>query len=84
MQLYHFMQAAVYVICNLEVVRYSNSGPAIALHNMETSVGEYSSNCNLVKVRYWECPLIESPLYKTQVFKPKSENAPANNYQFEV
>ena len=30
---------------------------------MEISVGTYSSVRYLVEVRYWECPLIESPLY---------------------
>ena len=30
---------------------------------MEISVGTYSSVRYLVVVHYWECPLIESPLY---------------------
>ena len=30
---------------------------------MEISVGTHSSVRYLVEVRYWECPLIESPLY---------------------
>ena len=31
---------------------------------METSVGTYGSVRYTVDVRYWECPLMESPLYK--------------------
>ena len=34
---------------------------------MEISVGTYSSVRYLVEVRYWECPLIESPLYLLQL-----------------
>ena len=30
---------------------------------METSVGTYGSVRYTVDVRYWECPLVESPLY---------------------
>ena len=30
---------------------------------MEISVGTHSSVRYLVEVHYWECPLIESPLY---------------------
>ena len=33
------------------------------IKHMEISVGTYSSVRYLVEVRYWECPLIESPLY---------------------
>ena len=56
------MQAAVSVIQNSEVVRYSGAATVLNII-MEISVGTYSSVRYLVEVRYWECPLIESPLY---------------------
>ena len=57
------MQAAVSVIRNSEVVRYSGAATVLNII-MEISVGTHSSVRYLVEVRYWECPLIESPLYK--------------------
>ena len=62
MQVYDLVQAAVSIVQNLEVVRYS--GAAIALHIWRFQlVHVYSSVRYLVEVRYSECPLIESPLY---------------------
>ena len=55
------MQAAVSVIRNSEVVRYS--GAANVLYIYEISVGTYGSVRYSVEVRYSECPLIETPLY---------------------
>ena len=60
----HFVpeQAAASIVRNSEVVRYS--GAAIVLYIiMEISVGTYGSVRYSVKVRYSECPLIETPLY---------------------
>ena len=37
------------------------------IEHMEISVGTYSSVRYWVEVRYWECPLIESPLYTCHV-----------------
>ena len=64
MQLYYGVQATVSVIRNSEVVRYS--GVSIVLYQficMETAVGACNSVHYSVDVRYWECPLVESPLY---------------------
>ena len=53
------MQAAVSVIRNSEVVRYSGASTVTVLN-----IWRYCSSVRyLVEVRYWECPLIESPLY---------------------
>ena len=38
---------------------------------METAVGACNSVRYSVDVRYWECPLIESPLYSTRYFVEK-------------
>ena len=56
------MQATVSVIRNSEVVRYSGVSIVLAIC-METAVGACNSVRYSVDVRYWECPLIESPLY---------------------
>ena len=40
---------------------------------MEISVGTHNSVRYLVEVRYWECPLIESPLYFTEFQVPAAE-----------
>ena len=40
------------------------------IKHMEISVGTYSSVRYLVEVRYWECPLIESPLYIQRTHNP--------------
>ena len=61
MYLYYCVRTSASVIRTSEVVRYS--GAAIVLYIMETSVGAYTSVRYSVDVRYWECPLIETPLY---------------------
>ena len=67
MQLYDSVQATVSVIRNSEVVRYS--GVSIyCIICMETAVGACNSVRYSVDVRYWECPLIESPLYYVYVY----------------
>ena len=57
--IYHLVQAAaaVSIVQNLEVVRYSGAAFTLHIIIMEISVGACSS------VRYLECLLIESPLY---------------------
>ena len=57
--IYHLVQAAaaVSIVWNLKVVRYSGAAFTLHIIIMEISVGACSS------VRYSECPLIESPLY---------------------
>ena len=56
------MQAAVSVIRNSEVVRYPGAATVVNIWRYRL-VHNYSSVRYLVEVYYWECPLIESPLY---------------------
>ena len=65
MYFYYCVRTSASVIRNSEVVRYS--GAAIVLYIMETSVGAYTSVRYSVDVRYWECPLIETPLYSVSI-----------------
>ena len=66
--LYAAILATVSVIRNSEVVHYS--GVSIVLYvYMETAVGACNSVRYSVDVRYWECLLIESPLYQETLTK---------------
>ena len=61
MYLYYCVRISASVIRNSEVACYS--GAFIVLYIMETSIGAYTSVRYSVDVCYWECPLIETPLY---------------------
>ena len=66
----HFLYVSLLLRADLHV-RYSEFGGCplfgccYRIIYMETSVGAYTSVRYSVDVRYWECPLIESPLYST-------------------
>ena len=57
------MQAAVSVIRNSKVVCYSGAATVLNIWRYRLVHIQCSSVRYLVEVRYWECPLIESPLY---------------------